>query len=130
MIGGSDHINGISGKLKLGKETLATIDGYWDGVINIKDKRTGEEQVLWNPTPTVKATRLKRHTVPIELQGEFESERLWEKVSIAILSDDQIAATEEKTTLEDAQRAAAKKQKDSNSEWIPKHFEQVRSEAK
>ncbi|KAL0276216.1 UNVERIFIED_CONTAM: hypothetical protein PYX00_003829 [Menopon gallinae] len=124
LIGGSDHINGICGKLKLGKETLATIDGYWDGIINIKDKRTGEEQELWNPTPVVKASRLKRYTVPVELQGDFESERLWGKVSAAILADDQTAATEEKTILEDAQRAAAKKRKETNTDWIPRYFEQ------
>jgi len=41
LIGGADHINKICGKLRLGKEVLATIDGYWDGVINITDKRTG-----------------------------------------------------------------------------------------
>lgn len=33
--------NLISGRLKLGKETLATIDGFWDGEIKIKDRRTG-----------------------------------------------------------------------------------------
>lgn len=151
FLGGVEQTNLISGRLKLGKETLATIDGYWDSIIYIKDRRTGvsvrffitkhrrakkkyfhitswlfyafvllslirrvicnfppkEEQVLFNPNPTVRKTRLRRYTVPVDQQGEFESERLWQHVSAAILRDDLNAATEEKTTLEEAQRGAA-----------------------
>jgi hypothetical protein len=39
--------------------------------------------------------------------------------------DLQVAATEEKTALEEAQRAAAKERKMKCLEWIPKYFEQV-----
>lgn len=42
-----------------------------------------------------------------------------------IFSSRQTAATEEKTILEDAQRAEAKKRKETNTDWIPRHFEQV-----
>lgn len=48
--------------------------------------------------------RLKRYTVPLDQQEEFESERLWQHVSAAIVRDDMNAATEEKTILEEAQR--------------------------
>jgi hypothetical protein len=37
----------------------------------------------------------------------------------------QVAATEEKTALEEAQRAAAKERKMKCVEWVPKYFEQV-----
>jgi hypothetical protein len=36
-----------------------------------------------------------------------------------------VAATEEKTALEEAQRAAAKERKMKCLEWVPKYFEQV-----
>lgn len=124
FLGGAEQTNMISGQLKLGKETLATLDGYWDSSVYIKDRRTGEEQLLWKPTPEIKAKRLKRYTVPVEHQGECESENLWQHVTAAILRDDQVAATEEKTVLEEAQRAAAKERKMKGIEWIPKHFEQ------
>ncbi|XP_069687785.1 oxysterol-binding protein-related protein 8 isoform X5 [Periplaneta americana] len=124
FLGGAEQTNAISGRLKLGKETLATIDGYWDGSIFIKDRRTGEEQLFWKPTPEVRAQRLKRFTVSVDQQGEFESEHLWQHVSAAIARDDQVAATEEKTALEEAQRAAAKERKMKCVEWIPKYFEQ------
>ena len=32
-------MNAISGKISLGKEVLATIQGHWDGQITIRDKR-------------------------------------------------------------------------------------------
>jgi hypothetical protein len=124
FLGGAEQTNAISGRLKLGKETLATIEGYWDGSIFIKDRRTGEEQLFWKPNPEVRSQRLKRFTVPVDEQGEFESEHLWQHVSAAIARDDQVAATEEKTALEEAQRAAAKERKMKCLEWVPKYFEQ------
>jgi len=33
-------MNQVVGRIRLGKETLATISGYWDGQILIMDKRT------------------------------------------------------------------------------------------
>ena len=46
FLGGAEQTNAISGRLKLGKETLATIEGYWDGSIFIKDRRTGVNTLL------------------------------------------------------------------------------------
>lgn len=56
---------------------------------------------------------------------ECESVKLWAKVSKAIENDDQNAATEEKTILEEAQRAGARERKVLGKEWIPKHFQLV-----
>ena len=49
-----------------------------------------EEQLFWKPTPEVRSQRLKRFTVPVDEQGEFESEHLWQHVSAAIARDDQV----------------------------------------
>ncbi|CAG9759547.1 unnamed protein product [Ceutorhynchus assimilis] len=124
FLGGSEQTNCISGRLKLGKETLATLEGYWDGTIHIKDKRTGEVQVLFSSTPTIRKQRLIRHTVHLDNQAENESEKLWLHVSSAIIRDDMNAATEEKTLLEEAQRARSKERKIKCEDWIPVHFQQ------
>ncbi|XP_069937663.1 oxysterol-binding protein-related protein 8, partial [Cherax quadricarinatus] len=124
FLSGGDANNMLSGKLKLGKDTLATLDGHWDGKITLTDKRTGEEEVLWHATPEVKSQRLERYTVALDQQGQFESERLWQLVSYAIKNDDQIAATEEKTILEEAQRSAANERKAKCEEWVPRYFTQ------
>ncbi len=41
FLGGSDSMNAISGKIKLGRETLADIDGHWDGPMYLTDRQTG-----------------------------------------------------------------------------------------
>ncbi|XP_017768264.1 PREDICTED: oxysterol-binding protein-related protein 8 isoform X2 [Nicrophorus vespilloides] len=125
FLGGVEQTNCITGRLKLGKETLATIEGYWDGVITIKDRRTGEQKIFWNASgSTVRKSRLKRYTVPLDQQEENESERLWQHVSAAILRDDMNAATEEKTSLEEVQRALCKERKAKCEDWMPTHFQQ------
>ena len=40
FLGMGEASNRVTGKLKLGDETLASVDGKWDQEIHIKDKRT------------------------------------------------------------------------------------------
>ncbi|KAI8130644.1 Oxysterol-binding protein-related protein 8 [Lucilia cuprina] len=124
FLGGSDSTNIIAGKIKLGKETLATISGHWDGEMRIKDSKSGEDSVLFAANRETMKKRLLRYVVPIESQLPNESERLWNLVSAAIARDDQVGATEEKTVLEEQQRNAAKERKATFAEWEPAHFQQ------
>ncbi|XP_018361277.1 PREDICTED: oxysterol-binding protein-related protein 8 isoform X1 [Trachymyrmex cornetzi] len=124
FLGGAELMNQVVGRIRLGKETLATIMGYWDGLILITDKRTGQENIFFNPTPEIRKKRLKKYTVPLEHQGTWESEKLWLAVTQAINRDDQVAATDAKTRLEEAQRERAKERKSLGQEWIPKYFVQ------
>ncbi|XP_062373660.1 oxysterol-binding protein-related protein 8 isoform X2 [Sardina pilchardus] len=124
FLGSSDSVNQISGKIKLGKEVLATLEGHWDSEIFINDKKTGEMETFWNPTPELRQSRLTRCTVAPEEQGEFESERLWQHVTRAINNKDQTEATNEKFILEEAQRKSARERKAKCEEWIPGLFEQ------
>ncbi|CAF95054.1 unnamed protein product [Tetraodon nigroviridis] len=124
FLGSSDSVNQISGKIKLGKEVLATLEGHWDSEIFINDKKTGTVDTFWNPTSELRQSRLTRCTVPPEEQGEFESERLWQHVTRAINNKDQTEATNEKFILEEAQRKSARERKAKCEEWIPALFEQ------
>ncbi|XP_073802962.1 oxysterol-binding protein-related protein 8 isoform X2 [Danio rerio] len=124
FLGSSDSVNQISGKIKLGKEVLATLEGHWDSEVFINDKKTGELETFWNPTPELRQQRLTRCTVPPEEQAEFESERLWQHVTRAINNKDQTEATNEKFILEEAQRKAARERKAKCEEWTPALFEQ------
>uniref|UniRef100_A0A1A8G612 Oxysterol-binding protein n=2 Tax=Nothobranchius korthausae TaxID=1143690 RepID=A0A1A8G612_9TELE len=124
FLGSSDCVNQISGKIKLGKEVLATLEGHWDSEIFINDKKTGQVDTFWNPTPELRQDRLIRCTVPPEEQGEFESERLWQHVTRAINNKDQTEATNEKFVLEEAQRKAARERKAKCEDWVSALFEQ------
>ncbi|XP_035708543.1 oxysterol-binding protein-related protein 8 isoform X4 [Folsomia candida] len=122
FLGRSDTTNTISGKIKLGRETVATVEGHWDNKIVMKDRQTGCEEVLWEVNDKIRARRLKRYTVPLDKQELNESERKWIKVTEAIVEDNQEAATTEKTKLEDEQRKAVTARVATNSSWVPKNF--------
>ena len=106
----------------MGNETLATIEGHWDKLIKMKEKRTGRQSILWEASTNTFSQRLKRYVVPISQQNENESQKLWAKVSEAILAGDQKTATTEKTKLEDRQRRETKYRLENNIKYQPKLF--------
>ena len=124
FLSGNEYYNLLGGKIKLGKETIASIHGHWDAVIKVIDERTEQETTLWDALDAyeTRSSRLARFVVPLDHQDEGESEKLWRNVSIAILKGDQIGATEEKTFLEEAQRKAAKERQVKMEPWISRHF--------
>uniref|UniRef100_A0AAQ5XJY7 Oxysterol-binding protein n=1 Tax=Amphiprion ocellaris TaxID=80972 RepID=A0AAQ5XJY7_AMPOC len=128
FLGGPCSVNQISGKIFVGEELLATVDGHWDSEVFIHEKRSGQQETLWNPSPEIRSGRLKRQVVQIDQQGEFESERLWQHVTSAIMDRDQLRATQEKFVLEEAQRREARERGDKP--WIPRlfHHDSVSSE--
>ncbi|XP_013861037.1 oxysterol-binding protein-related protein 5 isoform X2 [Austrofundulus limnaeus] len=121
FLGGSGSVNQVSGKIFLGEELMATVDGHWDSEVFIQERRSGQQETLWNPTPDIRSRRLKRQVVQLDQQGEFESERLWQHVTRAIMERDQVKATQEKFVLEDAQRQGARERGDKA--WIPQLFQ-------
>uniref|UniRef100_A0A8C3B338 Oxysterol-binding protein n=1 Tax=Cyclopterus lumpus TaxID=8103 RepID=A0A8C3B338_CYCLU len=135
FLGGSCSVNQISGKICVGEELLATIDGHWDNEVFINEKRSGQQETLWNPSSDIRSSRLKRQVVQIDQQGEFESERLWQHVTSAIMDRDQLRATQEKFVLEEAQRGEAKERGEKpwssqlfhqdpvTSEWTYRHMD-------
>uniref|UniRef100_A0A1A8MVA2 Oxysterol-binding protein n=2 Tax=Nothobranchius pienaari TaxID=704102 RepID=A0A1A8MVA2_9TELE len=122
FLGGSASVNLICGKILVGDELMATVDGHWDSEVFLHEKRSGQQETLWNPTPEIRSRRLKRQVVQLDQQGEFESERLWQQVTRAIMEQDQQQATKEKFILEDAQRKEVRERGDKL--WIPQLFQQ------
>lgn len=122
FLGGAGSVNQISGKIHVGEELAATVDGHWDNEVFIHEKRSGQQETLWNPSPDIRSRRLKRQVVQMDQQGPFESENLWQHVTSAILERDQIKATQEKFVLEEAQRKEAKERGDRA--WVSQLFHQ------
>ncbi|KAL2094142.1 hypothetical protein ACEWY4_011454 [Coilia grayii] len=120
FLGSSCSVNQISGKIRVGEEVMSTVEGHWDGEVFVQEKHSGQQEVLWSPTPEVRSCRLKRRTVPVDQQGPFESERLWQHVTSAIQERDQHRATQEKFVLEDAQRREARER--GERPWNPHLF--------
>uniref|UniRef100_A0A8C1HL57 Oxysterol-binding protein n=1 Tax=Cyprinus carpio carpio TaxID=630221 RepID=A0A8C1HL57_CYPCA len=120
FLGSSCNVNQISGKIRMGEDVLATVDGHWDSKVHLTEKRTGQQEVLWNPGPDIRRQRLKRQVVQVDQQEAFESERLWQHVTRAISDKDQMRATQEKFVLEEAQRQEARER--AERPWNPRLF--------
>uniref|UniRef100_A0A671QJJ0 Oxysterol-binding protein n=1 Tax=Sinocyclocheilus anshuiensis TaxID=1608454 RepID=A0A671QJJ0_9TELE len=120
FLGSSCNVNQISGKIRIGEDVLATVDGHWDSKVHLTEKRTGQQEVLWNAGPDIRRQRLKRQVVQVDQQEAFESERLWQHVTRAIMDKDQMRATQEKFVLEEAQRQEARER--AERPWNPQLF--------
>jgi hypothetical protein len=116
LLGGTEASNIIDGKIKFAKETIAQLHGKWDGEIILQEKSSPlAHATLWHANAQVIETRLKRYTVPYEAQTDFESEKLWSKVSEAIRMSDQNLATEEKSRIELKQREKRLSQRETTT---------------
>lgn len=122
FFGGSTSINQISGTITSGQDILAHLSGHWDREVFIKEEGRGSPELFWNPSGEVREQRLKRHTVLFEEQTELESERLWQHVTRAIREGDQHKATQEKFSLEEAQRQRTRERQQSLAPWTPQLF--------
>uniref|UniRef100_A0A7S0M7W1 Uncharacterized protein n=3 Tax=Cryptomonas curvata TaxID=233186 RepID=A0A7S0M7W1_9CRYP len=120
----SGENNSVDGKIKRGSDTLYKIHGRWDRVVTCTEKKTKQEEVLFDieekrryfTPPTV---------VPEAKQKHYESRRVWSQVSQALKAQNIDLATEEKLRLEDGQRAGKKERDDSGSPWVPRLFDNL-----
>ncbi|CAL1534739.1 unnamed protein product [Lymnaea stagnalis] len=122
FFGNGEAANRITGRIIMGQEVLCTFEGHWDQQIYIKELTNREKVLFWDPSPETRNKRLVRYTVPVELQRDNESERLWRRVSEAVIDQDMHAATAEKHKLEEKQRNEAKERHKVKQEWVPKWF--------
>eukprot|EP00002_Diphylleia_rotans_P009561 TRINITY_DN19951_c0_g1_i1.p2 TRINITY_DN19951_c0_g1~~TRINITY_DN19951_c0_g1_i1.p2 ORF type:complete len:392 (+),score=87.06 TRINITY_DN19951_c0_g1_i1:69-1244(+) len=100
--------------------TLYTIGGKWDSKITITDECNSTNTFFSTEFP-----RLKKTLPPYPEQDAYESRKLWEKVTTAILGKDLNSATDAKSFLEQRQRDEAKERKEKGQEWKTIHFHLV-----
>lgn len=117
----SGTYDAIEGVVKNSKgESLYEITGKWNDTIYIKDLVKGGHKTTFFDAKA--ATPLPPKVRPLEEQGEFESQRLWKKVTDALGERNHEVATDEKFKIEDAQRVASKKRAEDGVEFHPKLF--------
>jgi len=130
---GGDY-NLVAGKIMHKKKILFTFNGKWDKQLFGKGHKDKKEELFWDPYGDMASSNLKMNVRPLEQQEDYESRKLWRKVSLALMANDQETATDEKFTIEEAQREAVKDREESgityepryfrneDGEWIYKHF--------
>ncbi|OWT39054.1 oxysterol-binding protein family [Cryptococcus neoformans] len=103
----SGGYNVISGKVVgPGKSDIGEISGHWSSAIEFKDKETKEKKVLFDPSNSRVAPK---KVLPESEQEEYESRRLWTKLTDAIRAADMHGATAAKSAVEDRQRELARR---------------------
>ncbi|KAL9560203.1 hypothetical protein MBANPS3_000055 [Mucor bainieri] len=136
----SGQPNSVVGKIKREstQEILYEISGQWSGELFIKKytppekssiggllsltkKSTKEEE---KPDLMVDVRDYVKYPLQVpEHQEEKESRRLWAKLTEGLLANNQDMATDEKTKVEDEERALRKEREANNIEWKPRFFD-------
>lgn len=85
--------------------------------------QTGKKDLLFDAT---KSRHTPPETRPLDEQEERESQKLWYNTAQAVKRQDHVAATDEKTKIEDMQRDEAARRAEENIDWHPRLFRQVK----
>ncbi|KAG0312075.1 hypothetical protein BGZ99_009734 [Dissophora globulifera] len=112
--------NSIGGKIKRIStgEVLYDISGKWSDEIYITKR--GIRETLFD----AKTAKIQPKTLaPEDKQEPNESRRLWSKLTAALKVNNQSLATEEKSKVEDAQRARSKDREERGEVHVPRYFE-------
>ncbi|EIW67303.1 hypothetical protein TREMEDRAFT_40458 [Tremella mesenterica DSM 1558] len=116
----SGGYNVINGRVKgPGKTDVGEVTGHWHSTIEYGDKGAGKKQVMFD---SASAKIAPKAVLPESEQEEYESRRLWAKLTTAINSADMYGATAAKTAVEDKQRELAKKREVAGESLPPSRF--------
>ncbi|WRT68343.1 uncharacterized protein IL334_005319 [Kwoniella shivajii] len=107
----SGGYNVIGGKVSgPGSSDVGEVSGHWSSAIEFADKKTKEKRVVFDPS---RAKVVPKNVLPESEQEEYESRRLWTRLTEAIKTADMHGATAEKTAVEDRQRELVRKREAS-----------------
>ncbi|KAK4515281.1 uncharacterized protein ATC70_002891 [Mucor velutinosus] len=136
----SGQPNSVVGKIKREstQEILYEISGQWSGELFIKKYTPPEKSSITGllsltkkstkdeekPDLMVDVRDYVKYPLQVpENQDEKESRRLWAKLTEGLLANNQDMATDEKTKVEDEERALRKEREANNIEWKPRFFD-------
>jgi hypothetical protein len=112
----SGGYNLIAGKVKgPNKVDLGDVSGMWSGAIDFTDKETGKKTTLFDAAVS---SSVAKSVLPEADQEEYESRKLWSKLTDAIKLQDMNAAQEAKSAVEDRQRKL-RSEREVNGEAAP-----------
>ncbi|KAK3622936.1 Oxysterol-binding protein 4 [Elasticomyces elasticus] len=100
---------------------IYTAEGSWTDNFTIKDSKKNIVQTY----QAKKEPKTPLKVAPIEEQDPLESRRAWKKVADAIIKGDMTATGNEKSVIEERQRALRKTEAASKKEWERRFFTKV-----
>lgn len=104
------------------KNILYSVSGQWSKIFEIREGLNGP--ILENfDSDAAAITPLT--VAPIEEQSPLESRRAWQKVAAGIVEGNMKVVHEEKTKIEESQRALRIKEKEKGERWESRYFSLV-----
>ena len=117
--------NAVQGNLTRDGHVISRLSGKWSEELYLQQSTSRDKDVLFN---AVESKPLKKIVAPESEQEEFESRRLWTKVTDAIITRDQEAATIEKSKVEDHQRMLRANREEDGTTFVPRFFKLTANE--
>ncbi|WWC90766.1 uncharacterized protein L201_005703 [Kwoniella dendrophila CBS 6074] len=119
----SGGYNVIAGKVTgPGRTDIGELSGHWSSAMDFTDKKTKQKRTVFDPT---RAKVIPKNVLPESEQEEYESRRLWTKLTDAIKTADMHGATAAKTAVEDRQRELARNRESSGEVPQSRFFKHV-----
>ncbi|KAJ7451120.1 hypothetical protein FB451DRAFT_711085 [Mycena latifolia] len=118
----SGTYNAIAGRVRHNSTEVGEVSGRWSHTMEFKNNKTGKKHVLFDAVKDGEKV-VEKQVPPEEQQEPNESRRLWRDLTRAIVAKDMEAATDAKTTVEDAQREQRRKLEESGGKHVPRFFE-------
>jgi hypothetical protein len=107
------------------KNTLYTVSGQWNDKMQVQEGDRGRE------IETIDISSLEKtpmNIAPLKEQDEWESRKAWAGVISALNKGDMQATVDEKSKVEEAQRALRKLEKSKNLKWTPLLFKNLKED--
>jgi hypothetical protein len=118
----SSPANGVDGVVKKGNEILYKISGQITDKVMIQSTGTKKSMIFFDAHQLPKVIR---YVKPVAKQLDYESRRVWHKVTYNIKKSEFTQANVEKHIVEQAQREIRAKREQKKEVWVPRHFKQI-----
>lgn len=117
--------NAIGGRVTHSGKHIGDISGKWSDEMDYKKSKTHETREMFNARKS--SAPAQKTIAPESEQDEFESRRLWSKVTEGIKEKNLDKATDAKSAIEDAQRSRQKEREERGEAFKPRFFVAVGS---
>lgn len=116
-LGGSkNHVSAAVYSTNDRKKAFWTVEGSWSEKFTIRDEIAGKDVEIFDCT-TAQPSSMKM--APVEQQDPWESRRAWKGTIDALEAGNMQGAADEKSKVEEGQRAMRKKEEASGKVWEP-----------
>jgi len=122
LSGSKNHVSAAVYSMQDRKRALYTVEGSWSDRFTIRDEVAGRDIETFD-CKVAQPSPMK--TIPLEQQDPWESGRAWRGTIDALNAGQMQAAADEKSKVEEGQRAMRRDEEDSGNVWQPLFFQKT-----